>query len=778
MTGTFARAAGRGLPACAAAVVAGSAFHRAFGYEALALPLAVAAVLPVALVVLAAGGRGRLPVEVSLPLSAGLCLVAGSVALHGFALPDGVWSSLGAMPRTAVEGWAVFLDVPLPAPADPVLLTVPFTATWTAAASGAELAVRARRVPASTVPGLALLVVAVAMCLPGRGSVFGQVVAIGAVVAGTLPRRLVTPRTAWIVLGPVAVTAAAAVALSALWPGGRPPYDPREHRPTVEESEAVSSPLAQYTQWEQQPDEALFTVERDPAGPSSAGPADGMERWRLASLTDYDGRRWSLHDVFTPVFGPLPADPALAEGASGRGEGGRHASTVIRNLTGRLLPVPDAALTVRPDGDRLLFNRFERTALAASALAPDVRYRTTGGAAPAVTPADAAGLAPVSGPPQALDVPGSVPPELRELADRARGAASTPYGRAQALASELSREYRRVAKAPLNQPIASLTRFLTDRRGSAVDFAATYALAARLEGLPCRIVVGFRVQAGAGPHTVHGRDAVLWTEVAFEGVGWLPFEPVPATTPLAEEDVRPEPSPVAPRPVPSPSPSPAPGPSGTAPSPAVTPPGAARGLGPASDATWGTWVMVAAAALVAGGVAGRIWWVLVGPVLRRRAGRRKGTPAQRVLAAWQDALHAFDTAGAAPPDPSHTLVESARLLSSAEPVAAVRTSADSLARLATRARFCEPTAAETTAGSPFEAMGPQDAELAWLSAESIRDALRPGRLLWLLVSATRVLLPRTLSARALPARALPARAPAARARAVRPRTEEERVEHR
>ncbi|UQX04539.1 transglutaminase-like domain-containing protein [Streptomyces sp. RerS4] len=778
MSGTFRRAAGRALPAGSAALLAGSAFHRAFGYEALALPLAVAALVPVALAVVAAGGRRRLPVEVALSLSAGLCLLAGSVTLYGSALSDGGWSALRAMPRTAAEGWAAFLDVPLPAAAGPALLAVPFTATWTAAASGAELAVRARRVTAATMPAFALLVVAVAMCLPGRGSLLGQVIALGAVVAATLPRPVAAPRTVWLALGPVAVTAVAAVVLSTLWPGGRPLYDPRDHRPTVEDSQAVTSPLAQYTQWEQQPDEALFTVERGPSQAPPVGSTAVPERWRLASLTAYDGRRWTLHDVFTPVFGPLPADPAPVPRPVGRGEQGERSSAVIRNLTGRLLPVPDAPVALHSDGTRLLFNRFERTALAASALAPDTRYGVTGGVAAAVTPAEAAGLSPASGLPQALDVPGSAPPSLRELADRVRSAANTPYGRAQALASELSRAYRRVAKAPLNEPVASLSRFLSDREGSAVDFAAAYALAARLEGLPCRIVVGFRVPAGTGPHTVLAGDAALWTEVAFEGVGWLPFEPVPAASSLDGNDVLPAPIPRASEPVPSPSASP--NPTGAASPTTVPPPGGARGLGPASDLPWGVLVTVVLTALVAGTGAARVWLVLVQPVLRRRAGRRAGTPALRVLAAWRDARQAFDAAGAASPDPSRTLVESARLLSRAEPVAGVRASALSLARLATRARFCEPTVEETRADPSLAAMGPQDAELAWLLAESIREELRPGRRLWIVASAARVLLPTALSARVLPARALPARTRTGTGTGTGTgtRAEEERVDHR
>ncbi|MGO4760301.1 transglutaminase-like domain-containing protein, partial [Streptomyces sp. 2MCAF27] len=148
-------------------------------------------------------------------------------------------------------------------------------------------------------------------------------------------------------------------------------------------------------------------------------------------------------------------------------------------------------------------------------------------------------LRPARTPAAALDVPGATPASLRALAARAHASARTPYGRARALATELEDGYVRAAGSPVSQSIGSLSRFMSSRKGSAVDFAAAFTLAAQLNGLPSRIVVGFRVPEGEGSRTVTGGDARVWSEVAFDGAGWVAFDPVPAARPVPETGVRP-----------------------------------------------------------------------------------------------------------------------------------------------------------------------------------------------------------------------------------------------
>ena len=55
-------------------------------------------------------------------------------------------------------------------------------------------------------------------------------------------------------------------------------------------------------------------------------------------------------------------------------------------------------------------------------------------------------------------------------------------------------------------------------------------------GYPSRVVMGFTV-AGAD---VKGDDVDAWAEVAFDGIGWVAFDPTPENTdvPRAEREIR------------------------------------------------------------------------------------------------------------------------------------------------------------------------------------------------------------------------------------------------
>lgn len=73
--------------------------------------------------------------------------------------------------------------------------------------------------------------------------------------------------------------------------------------------------------------------------------------------------------------------------------------------------------------------------------------------------------------------------------------------------------------------------FLEDRRGYCVQFASTMALMARSLDIPARVAVGFLPgsQTAPGEWEVRADDAHAWPELYFEGVGWVRFEPTPAT---------------------------------------------------------------------------------------------------------------------------------------------------------------------------------------------------------------------------------------------------------
>jgi hypothetical protein len=74
--------------------------------------------------------------------------------------------------------------------------------------------------------------------------------------------------------------------------------------------------------------------------------------------------------------------------------------------------------------------------------------------------------------------------------------------------------------------------FLTEsHRGTTEQFGAAFAVMARALGLPTRLAVGFGpgLPGPDGLTTVRGGDALVWPEVDFAGIGWVPFYPTPAT---------------------------------------------------------------------------------------------------------------------------------------------------------------------------------------------------------------------------------------------------------
>jgi hypothetical protein len=218
-----------------------------------------------------------------------------------------------------------------------------------------------------------------------------------------------------------------------------------------------------------------------------------------------------------------------------------------------------------------------------------------------------------------------------------------PYQRALAIEQFLAEHYRLVADAPSGHAYPNLAFFLFGpregggQRGTSEQFAAAYAVLARLLGLPARVVVGFRAPAAGGP--VLAGDALAWPEVLFDGVGWVPFNPLPQpdTQPRpVEEDFRPEPEPSTP---------PAEAPTGTAPpaTPRRTPPAAAGAHdgGGLSRATAG-----AAAAAAVGTVL--IAYAVTVPLLRRNLRRRRlddPDPVRRVAGAWLELTDALRLAG-------------------------------------------------------------------------------------------------------------------------------------
>lgn len=154
---------------------------------------------------------------------------------------------------------------------------------------------------------------------------------------------------------------------------------------------------------------------------------------------------------------------------------------------------------------------------------------------------------------------------LKGEADRLIGGAPTDYAKAKALETALTKSGQAYFSDGLTQASTNaLTKFRSGHNlyqleqflgavnpndptksifvGNAERYAAAMAAMARTEGLPARVVVGFRanandkvpakVQDGVTTFTADQADA--WVEIAFKDVGWVAFYPTP---PRSQKDL-------------------------------------------------------------------------------------------------------------------------------------------------------------------------------------------------------------------------------------------------
>jgi hypothetical protein len=76
---------------------------------------------------------------------------------------------------------------------------------------------------------------------------------------------------------------------------------------------------------------------------------------------------------------------------------------------------------------------------------------------------------------------------------------------------------------------------LRERSGYCQQFSGAMTLMLRMDGIPARVAAGFLTgprNPSTGLYEVSARDAHAWVEVFFAGIGWVPFDPTPAS-PLA-----------------------------------------------------------------------------------------------------------------------------------------------------------------------------------------------------------------------------------------------------
>jgi transglutaminase-like putative cysteine protease len=507
------------------AFAAGLSFQRVFTISPLLPVVGVAALVPVAISA-PLTGRRRWPLPASLAFSlAGWLLTVGATQFHGSAvggvLPDsavlsGVWQGL-------THGWWQVLATVPPAEATPQLLTGVSLLTWLAALLAAEAVLRDNSALLPAVAPLTVFVLGLMSGASGPGSDLLEVTGIAAGIGLLMLLRAADGAAAqhWrrrVVVGLPVVSAAALV--SALlgphlpYAHARAHFDPRTLVHPPHQVASAIDPLDQAEAWMAQPTTSLFSV-------TMAGTDD----LRLVALDGFDGHDW----LSTAQYVPTGSRVSAAENATNVATDTVTQHILLTGIDGPWLPAVDRPASVTgtavdvdlADG-QLLSTSGTLTGIAYTVVSEVPQYSQD--QLRAATPAtDSAAKA-------ALTLPAGLPPIITATARAATNGSGFPYQQAVRLAAYLRTTETYDPSAPTGHTYGHVAYFLgTSHRGTSEQYAVAFALMARVLGMPARVVVGFQPakRNASGGWEITGADVVVWPEVDFAGLGWVPFYPTP-----------------------------------------------------------------------------------------------------------------------------------------------------------------------------------------------------------------------------------------------------------
>ncbi|MBO0731147.1 MAG: hypothetical protein J2P57_17955, partial [Acidimicrobiaceae bacterium] len=249
--------------------------------------------------------------------------------------------------------------------------------------------------------------------------------------------------------------------------------------------------------------------------------------WRLTSLDTFTGQDWVSTDSYQGVHGRLP-------GVSNPPPGSRIVTERfhVQQLESVWLPVAFNPVQVR-GGGRVSYDPVSGSLLTSHPTSDGLNYQVTSEqtlASLSPTQLRKAPPLPAGALSHDLQLPAGIPASVRQLARSIVAHRTTEYDKAIALVEFFQSAAFHYSLDPpdTGYGMKSLTNFLfVTRTGFCQQFAGSYAVLARLVGLPTRLAYGFATgtQVASNTYQVTDADAHTWPEVYFQGVGWVPFEP-------------------------------------------------------------------------------------------------------------------------------------------------------------------------------------------------------------------------------------------------------------
>ncbi len=386
--------------------------------------------------------------------------------------------------------------------------------------------------------------------------------------------------------------------------------------------------------------------------------------WRVAGLSKFDGTVWTPSDQdLQPASGNLLVDPAPNATTLAQ-------TVTISNLTGNFVPAaysplqvttgglwwaPSTQTLVVPNDGYHTGQQFNIISAITDPSPDELRAASTNGVPD----------------PDAIQLPSDFPDEIRAQARGIVAGAATPYDAAILLQNFFRDNFTYDTDVQRGHSDDAMRNFLRIERGYCEQFAGTFTAMARAVGLPARVAVGYtqgELQSD-GKYHVAGRHSHAWSEIWFQGYGWVLFDPTPgrgAPGQQAHTGVQPGQDETAA--------GPGTGPGTVTSFTPATSPTPTTGLdldGPLAGGSTTTSIAIAgistgggsttttALLVVLGLVAGAVGWVLFMPRIVRRSQLVGNTAADRVLAAWQHTVASVRLAGA-PAVAGATPVEYAR----------------------------------------------------------------------------------------------------------------------